>query len=62
MDYRSTITHLKAAIEEVEAKKRRIDEQHSALITALDYFQGMGAAGTDSMDDDHEGEQNDVPW
>lgn len=37
----STIRDLKAAIGEVEERKRQIDEEHRALLTALRYFEGQ---------------------
>ena len=42
MPSESTIRDLKAAIREVEERKRQIDEEHRALLTALRYFEGQG--------------------
>ena len=36
----STISDLRAALKVIEEKKRQIDEQHRALVTALQYFEG----------------------
>ena len=38
MSNQSTIEALKAALQEVEEKKRRIDEDHRGLLIALRYF------------------------
>ena len=67
MNNQSTIDALKAAIREVEEKKRRIDEDHRGLLTALRYFEGENTdvsqnasdAGIDQESDD---EPLDVPW
>ena len=37
----STISDLRAALKDVEEKKRLLDEQHRALVTTLRYFEGL---------------------
>ena len=62
MSNESTISDLRAAIEEVEEKKREIDKQHSALITALEYFESMEKTVVDETGDERGGEEDTVPW
>ena len=38
----STVSDLKTAITRLEVEKRRIEEQHRALVTTLRYFEGAG--------------------
>ena len=57
----STIKDLKAAIDNVEAKKRVIDEQHNALVTALEYFENIEEQGVGAPTEDSEDEDN-MPW
>ena len=67
MNSESMIEGLKAALRDLEEKKRRIDEDHHGLLIALRYFEGDGYdvshydsdAGIDQESDD---ETLDVPW
>ena len=67
MSNQSTIDALKAALQEVEEKKRRIDEDHRGLLIALRYFEGESPGVSHNAPDvgiEEESDDNtlDVPW
>ena len=67
MSSQSTIEALKAALQEVEEKKRRIDEDHRGLLIALRYFEGESPDVSQNALDEGIGEESDddtldVPW
>ncbi len=66
MSNQATIDALKAALQEVEEKKRRIDEDHRGLLIALRYFEGESPDASQNASDAGIEEENDdtldVPW
>ena len=67
MSSQATIDALKAALQEVEEKKRRIDEDHRGLLIALRYFEGENSDVSQNSPDEGIEEENDddtldVPW
>lgn len=67
MSTQSTIEALKAALQEVEEKKRRIDEDHRGLLVALRYFEGENPdvsqnASDAGINEESDDDNLDVPW
>ena len=67
MSNQATVDALKAALQEVEEKKRRIDEDHRGLLIALRYFEGENPDVSQNFPDAGIEEENDddtldVPW
>ena len=69
MPSESTIKDLDDAILEIEKRKRQIDEEHHALVTARRYFQRLEGTsqpapeGSQWSDDPQEqDDSDDVPW
>lgn len=67
MSNQATIDALKTALQEVEEKKRRIDEDHRGLLIALRYFEGESSEVSQNAPDSGIGEESDddtldVPW
>ncbi len=63
----ATIDALKAALQEVEEKKRRIDEDHRGLLIALRYFEGENFdvsqnAPDAGIEEENDDDTLDVPW
>ena len=45
MTRESTVSDLKEEVRKLEAEKRRIEEQHRALVISLRYFENLERAG-----------------
>ena len=67
MSNQSTIEALKTALQEVEEKKRRIDEDHRGLLIALRYFEGENSDVSQNdpdvgIEEESDDDTLDVPW
>lgn len=67
MSNQATIDALKVALQEVEEKKRRIDEDHRGLLIALRYFEGENSdvshnAPNAGIEEENNDDTLDVPW